>query len=376
MGNLLRIPQYPDYYYDPHSGMIYVRFWVNGARKTRSTGIRGSLPALVAEIKQAVSSGRKIISGYDSEKESMTKFGILVQDWQPKWIESLETSWKSKASRADAKSRWKVHLSKFFFVYKDRPLDVREINEGLWLEYAAWFQKKNPGRMLKHHRAYLRHFLYFMHEQRDRKTGERLLSIVPELKDYDPATESPGRSIELKEESNLLDSCNTPQQRLQILMGIYMGMRPGEVCTCQKKFINWDSKEIDLPSTFVKTGRVKKRGRSVPIHPKVEKELKAQFDSHTYEPLFPSPKDPTKAIGRDGNKKAWARIKRDAGIVGRLRRHDMRVTRATRFAEQGVSEQLSQDVLGMSKEVMDRHYTKFKAEGRKKVYQAERRGKK
>jgi integrase len=375
MPTLNRIEGYPDYYQDPVSGIVSVRFWVGGERKTRSTGVKAEIPPTAHEMKLAISAGRKKIANHDKEralKRAASQGSVLVADWVPKWLESLKTTWKSVAARKDAESRWNKHLSKFFFVRDGRPLDVKEVaTEGFWLEYAVKFQRENPGLLLFHHRAYLRHFFYYMHEQRDQKTNERLLPVVPELKDFDPARETPGRAITPEEEEKLLAQCKTERHKLQILMGIYMGMRPGEVCTISKKFINWENMEIELPATFVKTGRIKKHGRSVPIHPKVAPLLKAQCASHKFDPLFPSPKDPKKPIARSGNRSAWKRIKQHTKIKGRLRRHDMRVTRATRFAEQGVSEQLSQDVLGMSKEVLDRHYKKFSARVRKKVFENE-----
>lgn len=375
MPTLKSISGVRDYLYDPKSGIIHVRFWVANERKTRSTGVKGKIPPSEYDIKMAISAGRKIIENFDKEKElsRATAKGVnLVCDWVPKWLESLQTTWKSKAAIRDARSRWECHLSKFFFERKGKYLDIKEAaTEGMWLEYAVQFQKKHPGKLLSHHRAYLRHFFYYMHEQRDPKTNERLLLTVPDLKDYDSARETPGRSITPEEETALLKACSNREQRLYVLMGIYMGMRPGEVCTCLKSFINWETMEIDLPPTFVKTGRIKRSGRRVPIHPKVKKDLREQYDSHKYDPLFPSPLNAKKTIARDGNKKAWARIKRDANIKGKMRRHDMRVTRATRFAEQGIADQLAQEVLGMSGEVMKRHYTKFSAKVRKKVYERE-----
>lgn len=358
-----------DYLFDPVSGIIYVRFWVQGERFTRSTRVKGEIPPSSHDMKMAVSSGRKIIADFDKEvaTRSSANKGLLFVDWVPVWLDSLSVVWKSKAARLDAKSRWDNHLGKFLYQKDGAPFDIRRFNEGVWLEYAVWFQKRHPGKLLKHHRVYLRHFLNFMNNQRDPITNERLLPVVPKLKDFDPGRDTPGTFVPPELEEKLLAAATKPRHRLQIEMRHKMGMRPGEVTQCKKEWIKWDIGEIQIPASYHKTGRRTLKARTYKIHPEVRNllrevgSLKFKVGDRLVESpfLFPARQDPTKPMSRAGDNKAWSAIKARAGVTGRIRRHDGRVSRATKNALLGIPLKVTQEALGMTEIVLNKAYTKI-----------------
>ncbi len=417
MSTLKKIENERDYFFDPTSGVVYVRFWAETPqggkqRVTRSTGVKAkTLPPNVFDMRMAISSGRKIIDGFSKEQKKSRRSGsrsLFIDYWFEKWIEEESPFW-CKAYTSDIKSRWKCHLKKFFVDQEGIPekekriYTIDQIDNNVWKKYVKWFWSRNPGKATDKHLKYLKSFLMWMHRQKNERTGRRLLVEVPDLEDFDAPRETPGRALSDSQVDEIIRSCETLAHSLQMSMMFDQGMRPKEVTTCLLSYIKMDRPprgEIEIPASMHKSGKKTRRARTIPLSPrtsdilerylieraealikpwglnalyggeipKSKKPFKIALDVKS-DALFPSPINPIETLSPGGNRRAFARIKKLAQIEGRLRRHDGRVTTATRFAEAGVPRAIAKEVLTMTDEVLDRHYVKVRAESRSRVYE-------
>lgn len=390
---------------DPDTGKIYARWWTSkGERVLRFTGVVGQVPPTLKDIQKA---HRKLNDIKETLKDQLEPRSLesarLVRDEWPRWFDTCSPLWEQPMP-TDVKSKAENHILPFF-----GSLDVRQITNNKWKEFYNHFQKTPPRcsthhsrpmtfdgyhwvcgqpvaspkkkprycsrtypkiRSTKHIRCYLLMFLNFMSAEVDEQ-GRKFLPVVPDLEEFNKADDTPGRPLTASEEDAIERVLvkKDLSTRLKFYLGRLQGPRPGkEIHHIRKEWIDLEVDIINYPKWAHKGGKKTKKERPMPIHPELKGLLIQQMKAHPDSPwLFPSPKDPMKPQRADGFR-AWTRLKKSAGITKRLRRHDLRVTRATDFAVQGLPMALTGALLGMSPKILEKHYQKIQLKHLKDVY--------
>jgi integrase len=171
-----------------------------------------------------------------------------------------------------------------------------------------------------------------------------------------------GMALSHKEEETLLRECRRSSSRILILavtLGIYTGMRRGEILSLQ-----WC--QINLKKAFLKVGKSKTEygeGRVIPLIGAALKAILAwamRFPNRKPEDyVVPKERyaskvgkvyhhDPTKPIG--AWRTAWETARRRAGV--QLRFHDLRHTTVTRLLEAGRTIEQIAPIMGWSGQTM------------------------
>jgi integrase len=302
-----------------------------------SKGQRHRLSTGESDYSKAVRAKKTLLEKIHNQ-ENPGLYRHLVLPNLEKWISMKSKSW-SDGTTVDVKGKTKV----FVEFSEGKALD--EINEVSWDEFIGWMNESYPGRRIAKIQDYVSSFLKAMFH-------EGKIKRIPILRNPDQASDV-GRSLSDEEVLALEAEINSPILRLQVWMQLKMGMRSGEVLLLEKDRIDLKAEIIKLraPDTKTRTARV------VPIHPDVlpliKDQMKASEGSYF---LFPSPIDVGRSVGLNGNRTAWLKLLKRAGI--KCRRHDLRHTCATKFARDNISPMIAARILGMSLEVYDRIYCK------------------
>lgn len=318
---------FPELQRNPDSGVWYVRKWVHGKAKLQTTGERNSK----ARAKQIA---LRILSEW---------IGKPVKGFIPTFKDEAAEFLRLKANKAPAtiygaRNTIEKHLLPFF-----GHMRIDEVTESTFEEYVLERQNEDPERKLFDH---WKHFSGIM--KRAYRRG--LVSRPIVVKNPDKETKA-GKVYTRKEEVRILRAAK-PHQRLQILMGIKMGMRNGEILGLTTARIDLESNFIRLEAADTKT----RYARVIPIHPRVLTLLKRRLTNLKGHAIFPTPGDPNTPVSRRGNKTSWRNIKRRAGVRGRF--HDLRHTCATRMAESNINPVIAARILGMGLDVYDKVYCK------------------
>jgi integrase len=134
-----------------------------------------------------------------------------------------------------------------------------------------------------------------------------------------------------------------------------MGMRVGEIMTLEWTQVDFGRRTIYLPAEKTKIRKERTFGIS-----DICLDLLIRLHQNTKgSAVFPSPTDPNKTQGRDGNKKAWANCKRLAGIPKEYRFHWLRHTFLTRVFKKSVNPALICEYAGLSLEEASKTYLHF-----------------
>lgn len=322
----------------PESGIWYVRKYVNGKDRTKSTGEKLSK----VRAKQIA---LRILSDWFGKP--MKGYIPAFEDIALEYLELKKT--KSPATSASARNSVLLHLNPYF-----GSMAINAINDATFEDFVNQERVKNPRRKLFND---WKHFIGVMNRAKRKGLIEKPLNVS----DPDPATRA-GKVYTRHEEIKLLRAAG-PTHRLQILLGIKMGMRIGEILGLEVHQINLSTGFIKLEDEDTKT----RTGRIIPIHRRVKISLKKAIPKLKGTALFPTPGNPNQPVTRRGNKSAWTGIKRRSGVVGRF--HDLRHTCATRMAEGSMHPVMAARILGMSVEIYDKVYCKPKPDALMKAMQ-------
>jgi integrase len=211
---------------------------------------------------------------------------------------------------------------------------ISQVNESVIKDYFNQCRVKNPNGKLFND---WKHIVMVM-----RRAWEKGLLPRPMiLKNPDGATD-PKYVFTDAEEKLLLDNAN-PKLRLQILIGLRMGMRPGEVLRLQLDRIDLPAGMINLKASDTKT----RTPREVPIHGDVRAALQEAMAEAQGKYLFGNRDDANRAPVRNANRPNFERLKEKVGIErGTL--HDLRRTCATRMGRSPLPAAVACKILGMS----------------------------
>lgn len=302
--------------------------------------------------------------------DDIEKSILIGEDWRREkeifedaWSEFLESKAKGNvkgiAKVRDRTIREYIHFGDRWYLPFFGQMRVDKIDGDVWAEYLAHVKansRSGDSTKLLNHWKYLSNFFRWC-------LASNYISKLPEI--YNPDANSdeedgPGKSYtddELRAFRCGTDKVPAPEMPmlLWILMAQYMGMRSSEITQLKKDRIVWSENLIRLRKVDTKTGQ----GRSIPIHPEVLPELKAQCEKHPKsEAVFPNAWDEKRPMDPAGFKKPWTKLRQDLGIKGRF--HDFRASYATRaFADPTLNPVVVCSALGMSMKVAMKHYIRF-----------------
>lgn len=290
---LVRESDFPELSRDSRSGIWYVRKTYRGNTLFKTTG----------ESKNKARA-KKIAMRIISEWMGKPFRGYIpsFDDMADEYLRLKRT--KSKATQENAFIMVKKHLCPFFGRYS-----IDEITEAHWEEYVVEKQIERAGIALFNH---WKHLVGIMgHAFRKGHIARKY-----EIKNPDKR-ESPGKVFSQEEIDSLL-AASTYDLFLQILMGLQMGMRKGEILG-----LAWD--RVDLEKGLIRLGKEDtkiRRARTFAISEVVWILLKVRSFHKASPFVFPSRNN--KRVASRSNKSAWRTCKRLAGVKGRF--HDLRHT--------------------------------------------------
>lgn len=226
-----------------------------------------------------------------------------------------------------------------------------DIDSHAWESFVAFVQKESDGTQFFSLRKHFNHFLTWA------KRHEKLMS-PPYLKDPDAQARSkreepgPGKAYSLEELGELLKASKAHGKfHLWMLMSVYMGMRPGEICQLSRSRVDLEAGVISLRRADTKTNKA----RRVPIHPKVVLPLAERMAvTREGEYLFPNRHDKARPMDPQGFKKVWYAIALAAGVDGRP--YDFRHTFITHAIAQGLNPAAVGMITGTSLEMIEKVY--------------------
>lgn len=264
------------------------------------------------------------------------------------WAEGMELT-KRPATAASIRSSEK-HLMPFI-----ESMFLDEFTSEWWTN--VYIPKKrsetHEKRKFFNDRKWLSMFLKWAEEnQKGGPNWER-----PKLINPDPPRDR-ARIFSDDEIARLYDNADWPLMT-KLVMGFEHFMRRSEIALLSKSRVDRAAHTVHLGIEDTKI----KKSRTFPYNDALEwlfqildwQNAKAEVDSPF---VFPSPKDPSRSIGRDGFAKSWGTCKRRARVAGKF--HWTRHTGLTRaFARSRNSAALICHFAGLSLEEADRTYLHF-----------------
>lgn len=310
--------------------MIWVRFFRTGKGRLERSLKTDTLTE--ARIRRDLEIAKFL--GIKAKFQSKIK---LVEDKFPEFLELKKL--KSKGTFDSMTNQWENHLKAYF-----GGMIIDEVTNTEWLKYVGEKRRVSPDRKFFNDRKYLSMFLHWCHR-------EGFLDKLPKLEDVDPEITA-GKIFTDDEIKELLKHASQDLQ-LQILMALTMGMRVGEILSLEWSQINWIEESIHLPSHKTKI----RKARTFAISGATKARLQAMCEVHASEWVFPSPTDPSKPVGKGGNKTAWTNCRINSGVDGRF--HDLRHTFLTHAFRNSVNPALICHYAGLSLEEAQKTYLHF-----------------
>lgn len=226
-----------------------------------------------------------------------------------------------------------------------------DIDAHSWDGFIAFVEKESGDTGFFSLRKHFNHFLTWA------KRCDKL-SVTPYLRDPEAKERSereepgPGKAYTLAELSRLLKKSKSHGNfHLWMLMSVYMGMRPGEICGLARSRVDIESGVINLKRADTKTNKA----RRVPIHPKVKLALAERMAAtHDREYLFPNRHDQTRPMDPQGFKDIWYEVAIAAKVDGRP--YDFRHTFITHAIAQGLNPAAVGMITGTSLEMIEKVY--------------------
>jgi integrase len=145
------------------------------------------------------------------------------------------------------------------------------------------------------------------------------------------------------EELEKLWDTATPRLRSIIALGAYAGLRNGEMINLQWRDIDFRGKRLEVRSDDEATPKGK-RPRSVPMHGKLIRALKAYRGKTAEGFVFPRNDGRGPKSGKEGPSREFSKLLKQVGVGGRL--HDLRHTFGSRLVKKGVPLPVVKDLMG------------------------------
>lgn len=221
-----------------------------------------------------------------------------------------------------------------------------EIGAENWEKYISIKRKNTPDRKFFNDWKWFNMFLLYL-------TDHAHISRRPKIRNPDPKDMKSGKVFDEDQVQKLLINADS-SLKLQILMGVTMGMRIGEILN-----MTWDRIDLKKATISLRAQDTKiRRARAFRISKQVLEIL--MILPVQSGPLFPSPQKPHRTVGRGGNKSAWRTCRDKSGVEGRF--HDLRhtfLTRAFKSSKGRVDLMLICEYAGLSIEQAQETYLHF-----------------
>lgn len=278
----------------------------------------------------------KLLKQYHEPVQVTSPIRNLILD---EWKHFLATHrGKARNTFISIETQGRLHLLPYFGI-----LFPEEVNENTWEDFILTKRAENKNRKFFNDRKYLLMFFNWL------KREGRIMKI-PRLRDPDPKDKI-GKVLNIDEIKAVLDNAEG-DLKLQILMGLTMGMRVGEILG-----LTWD--RVDLRkrtiSLFAQHTKIRKP-RTFGINDAVYLILEEKKQFHIG-PVFPSPTQKNKTVGKGGNKKSWSTCKRKAQVNCRF--HDLRHTFLTSAFKKSINPALICNYAGLSLDEAEKTYLHF-----------------
>jgi integrase len=304
-----------------------------------------------------------ILPQWDRAKEKRDQ---LFQEWlglSPKklvvklneeiWPDFLEIQKKYRLATQEAA---KYAGKRFIPFFGDKY--PTEIDEVTFDQYVIWRRgKTHPKISFRNDIKWLKRYVKYLQTKGFYVDHSGVQKPLPKFIDPNPKKRKGkgiGKSLTADQIQALLNKAPIADRAgdlvLQILMGFTMFMRQSEIMFLDWPRVDLKRKVLILDEDHTKT----KQYREVNISPQVFEILVKRKLEAKSQLVFPSPVDPAKSQGRQGNKTVWTECRRLAKVKCRF--HDLRHSGLTRAFQ--VSNQWAQICLmaGLSLEEAERTY--------------------
>lgn len=331
-------------YRNPKTQIIYFKIF----RKDRGEFHRSTRTHVLAEARMIADDFRKEFLGISRIKKGRKLCGELFDPWierkaikaRPSTISSIKLSWSHLRPFIENMLPEDITAEWWESVYVPEKRKPTVSNSGKTID--------NSGRKFFNDRKWLSMFLIQL-----KRDG--VLEKIPTLIDVDPPR-APGKVYSDDEVASLLQNAGV-DLKLQILMGVTMGMRIGEIMGMTLDRIDFEKRTMHLRAQDTKTKKPRTFGISEPVWEMIEA-LELEYGPGA--PLFANPEASDRPQGRQGNKTAWTTCKRLAEVTGRF--HWLRHSFLTRAFKQSTNPALICHYAGLSLEEAERTYLHFTPE--------------
>lgn len=282
----------------------------------------------------------------------MNKENLVFKDFYEQMMEQKKAYEISSATMERIEVIWRKSISPFW-----KNIHAEAIDQQLIVAFINWHKKNRSGIQLVNVFKYLGNIMQVMVESGALPIEKKPKLELPkdEIKHHQ---KQKGRYITDDEFNSILR--NSPGWfNLWLLIAYTSGMRKMEISKLELtriKKIN-DRYIITLDTDNTKTGRA----RNVPL----AKRLTEQVDFFIVcdkKYLFPTGIDSGKHVRPQSVDYFWKKAKQNAGIVGKMRLHDLRHSAASNMAKSGIDVVKATTLLGMSLQMFQRTYLKLTVE--------------
>lgn len=339
---LVEVPGHRDLKRDSASGNIYVRMY----REKKGELFKSTKTDNVRDARKVADLIIQDFLGLKPKGNSLE----LVEDLWPKWTATKDD--KAKATLESIAFSWK-RLQPFFGA-----ILPNEITPMKWEEYILFRRKFDSSQKFFNDRKWLRMFVLWLHEN-------GAIEKSPRFRNPDPTRSNVGKYITYDEFKRLLDNAH-PDLQLQILMAYTMGMRISEVMCLTWGLDRENNSFIDLEGKIIclhKKDTKIRRSRTFAISEYVYSELVLRHRDASSDYVWPSLRDPTRHMDRQGNKSAWKSCRAKAKVKCRF--HDLRhsfLTNAFKAGEGKIDSMLICEYAGLDITQAQETYLHFDAE--------------
>ena len=257
----------------------------------------------------------------------------------------------SKATMSRIDVIWRKSIAPFW-----QDIDPKSINQEMVIDFINWHKKNRPGVQLVNVFKYLGNIMQVMVESGAMELAKKPKLELP-MEEQKHHAKQKGRYITDQEFQKILMNSHG-WFNLFLLIAYTTGMRKMEIGKLEVSRLRKEAgRYIALLDTAdTKTGRA----RHVPFPTILTHLIEKQLELGS-KYLFPAG-DKTKHIQPQTIDKYWKLAKTNAGIVGRMREHDIRHSAASNMAKSGISATIATTILGMSLNTFQKTYLKLTAD--------------
>jgi len=276
---------------------------------------------------------------------------VVVSDFYHKMLDHKKAHDTGLATMARIDIIWRKSLAPFW-----KNIKPKDINQELITKFINWHKEKRPGIQLVNVFKYLGNIFAVMVESGAMDIARRPKLELP-MAEQKHHMEQKGRYI-TDEEFQAILMHSEGWFHLFLLIAYTTGMRKMEIGKLEISRLKkvGDRYVAHLATSDTKTGRA----RQIPFAKYLTTFIDEQVKSGSRY-LFPAG-DPFKHIQPQAIDMKWKQAKKAAGIVGKMREHDLRHSAASNMAKSGISAVMATTILGMSLNTFQKTYLKLTAD--------------